>query len=286
MRSPYLASGFGDVDRAADRKAFADCLTLLDSLPYYQETKRRGYELLELGPGLSVLDVGCGLGDDARRLKERIGPDGRVVGVDASSILLAEARDRAGGWKNPSIEFVRADAARLPFPANTFDRCRIDRVLQHLPDPLAAVSEMARILKPGGIMLAYDNDWETFSVNSPSTRVTAILKELWRDSFKSGRAGGRLEGYFRAAGVGSVRVYPGTSVVRGFELADGIYNLRETARRAADRGLIETGEDRRWIASLIAQSARGEFACSLTAYTVVGAREERREETGPGASPL
>jgi ubiquinone/menaquinone biosynthesis C-methylase UbiE len=81
----YLANGLTCVDGRDDAKPYADCLTLLDSLPYFREYKQRSYALLALEPGLSVLEVGCGLGDDARRMAEKIAPDGWIVGMDASA---------------------------------------------------------------------------------------------------------------------------------------------------------------------------------------------------------
>ncbi len=269
MPGSYLATGFSDLDGTGDRKALVDCLRLIDSLPYYRAVKRRSCELLELAPGLSVLDVGCGLGDDVRRMARLVAPGGRAVGLDASRGLLSKARPRGA---EPGA-FVLSDARRMPFADGSFDRCRTERTLQHLPDPAGAVREMARVLKPGGVMLAYDNDWETFSVDSRDPETAAALRRFWRDSFRSGRVGASLGGYFRDAGLRDVRVVSATSVIRDFGLADRLYNLRETARRAAERGLIEAAAGREWVADLLARSARGRFACSLTAYTAVGRRD-------------
>ncbi|MHC5543048.1 methyltransferase domain-containing protein, partial [Singulisphaera rosea] len=63
-----LASGFQDVDRAADFAVFSRCLTLVDSIPFFAECKRATSEGLGAAPGHRILDVGCGLGDDAAAL--------------------------------------------------------------------------------------------------------------------------------------------------------------------------------------------------------------------------
>jgi ubiquinone/menaquinone biosynthesis C-methylase UbiE len=65
MSDDVIASGFKDVDRAADFAVFASCLELIDSLSFFVECKRESYDLLGAGPGRRILDVGCGLGDDA-----------------------------------------------------------------------------------------------------------------------------------------------------------------------------------------------------------------------------
>ena len=69
-----LASGFQDVDRTADFAVFSSCLTLVDSIPFFAECKRESYDLLGAGPGREILDVGCGLGDDAAALAKLVTP--------------------------------------------------------------------------------------------------------------------------------------------------------------------------------------------------------------------
>src|SRR6478609_4192605 len=151
-----LASGFQDVDRAADFALFSSCLTLVDSIPFFAECKRESYELVGASPGRRILDVGCGLGDDAAALAGLVAPGGTVVGIDGSRAMIEAARERHSGVKGLSFEV--ADAA-------TFDACRVDRVLQHIADPAPVVREMTRVLRPGGVLVAYDNDWETLTVD-------------------------------------------------------------------------------------------------------------------------
>src|SRR3954465_7854832 len=131
--SDDLASGFRDVDRAADFAVFSGCLSLVESIPFFAECKRRSYDLLGASSGLRVLDVGCGLGNDAEALAGLVAPGGAVVGVDGSRAMIEAARGRRGGVEGLSFEV--ADAAALPFGDGCFDACRVDRVLQHIADP-------------------------------------------------------------------------------------------------------------------------------------------------------
>jgi ubiquinone/menaquinone biosynthesis C-methylase UbiE len=62
------------VDNAEDSDAYSSCLALIDSLPYFSECKRTSYDLLRLRPGMTVLDAGCGLGDDAFRMAKLVIP--------------------------------------------------------------------------------------------------------------------------------------------------------------------------------------------------------------------
>jgi SAM-dependent methyltransferase len=102
----------------------------------------------ELPEGSSVLDVPCGGGVALRGL--RPGQSLRYVAADMSTDMLDRARARAAALGRHDIEFVEADIERMPFEDNEFDLCVSFNGLHCLPDPPAAVREIARCLKPGG----------------------------------------------------------------------------------------------------------------------------------------
>ena len=269
MSDDYLATGFADVDSTANTDCFASCLSLLDSLPYFKEYKQKTYELLELGPHECVLDAGCGLGDDAFRIAELIVPGGLVVGIDSSAKLVSKAKSDGRTAALP-VEFHVGNLRKLPFNDQTFTRCRVDRVLQHIPDCQIAISELVRVLKPRGILLAYDNDWGTFSIASQDKRVTRLLENAWCDSFANSWIGRELQGYFGDAGLVDVTIYPSVSLISDFDTADKVYDLTPTAQRAIAAGHISEIEASNWLTELRARAQSGSFAAALTAYTVVG----------------
>ncbi|BBY06448.1 methyltransferase domain-containing protein [Mycobacterium noviomagense] len=102
---------------------------------------------LNISPGGVVLDVGCGPASITGSLARAVGEDGLVLGVDLSEAMLARAVH--GGW-GPQVGFLRADAQRLPLRDDTVDAVVSIAVLQLIPDPAAALAEMARVLRPGG----------------------------------------------------------------------------------------------------------------------------------------
>jgi arsenite methyltransferase len=104
-------------------------------------------EWLNIPAGGTALDVGSGPGSITASLARAAGPDGLALGVDISEPMLARAvRNEAG----PHVGFLRADAQRLPLRDNTVDAVVSIAVLQLIPDPAAALAEMARVLRPGG----------------------------------------------------------------------------------------------------------------------------------------
>ena len=102
----------------------------------------------ELPEGSAVLDVPCGGGVALRGL--RPGQSLRYVAADISTDMLDRARARAAALGRDDIEFVEADIERMPFEDNEFDLCLSFNGLHCLPDPPAAVHEIARCVKPGG----------------------------------------------------------------------------------------------------------------------------------------
>jgi arsenite methyltransferase len=108
---------------------------------------RHPIEWLAIPQGGVALDVGCGPGSVTPSLARAAGPDGLALGVDISKPMLARAvRAQAG----PQTGFMLADAQRLPLRDETVDAVVSIAALQLIPDPEAALTEMGRVLRPGG----------------------------------------------------------------------------------------------------------------------------------------
>jgi SAM-dependent methyltransferase len=123
----------------------------------WRDHLRRILGLLPLNPGDNALDVASGDGFYTRLLAERVGRKGRVTGVDASPDYLALSRAKTK--KHPcAIDWTRGDVSRLPFPDGEFDLVWCAQSLQSLPNPAAAMEEMARVARPGGVVAVFEND--------------------------------------------------------------------------------------------------------------------------------
>jgi ubiquinone/menaquinone biosynthesis C-methylase UbiE len=265
-----LASGFQKVDRAEDFAVFSSCLTLVDSLPFFVECKHESYGLLGASPGRRILDVGCGLGSDAAALATLVAPGGSVVGVDGSRAMIDAAQEKHRGVEGLSFEV--AEAAALPFDDASFDGCRIDRVLQHVADPAPVVREMVRVLRPGGVLVAYDNDWETLTVDSDDRQMTRAVLNAWCDRFPSGWIGRQLAALFVRAGLRDVDVAPKTLVLRELATADRLYCFFATVEQLAEAGVLGREDAARWSEGLRAADREGRFFSSYTGFLVRGTR--------------
>lgn len=137
------------------------------------------YLLRHLRPGLSLLDVGCGPGTITVDFARRLTP-GRVVGIDTSEEVLATARATATE-AGAAVEFVRADiydGTGAP-PSEPFDIVHAHQVLQHLPDPVAALRAMRSASARGGLVAARDADYAGMFWH-PEIPVLGEWQELYR----------------------------------------------------------------------------------------------------------
>ena len=103
-----------------------------------------------LEKGERVLDLGSGAGTDSLIAAQMVGPGGRVTGIDMTPQMLAKARAAAAEMNAANVEFVEADAERLPFVEESFDVVISNGVIDLIPDKDAVFSEIHRVLTPGG----------------------------------------------------------------------------------------------------------------------------------------
>jgi demethylmenaquinone methyltransferase/2-methoxy-6-polyprenyl-1,4-benzoquinol methylase len=117
--------------------------------------RRRAVEALDLRPGDTVVDVACGTGLNFQLLEEAIGADGRIVGVDLTDAMLAQARQRieSNGWSN--VRLVQADAAGFEFPA-AVDAIVSTYALSQVPECGEVIAHGAAALSPGGRWVVLD----------------------------------------------------------------------------------------------------------------------------------
>lgn len=101
-------------------------------------------------PGQRVLDIACGTGLPGLLAARRVGPEGRVVGIDLAPEMLAAARRKARAAGLDNIEFLEMDAERLEFDEGSFDAGTCACGLMFFPDAATALREMHRVLRPGG----------------------------------------------------------------------------------------------------------------------------------------
>ena len=172
-----------------------------------------GYLVDHLASGCSLLDVGCGPGTLTVDLARRVAP-GSVVGIDSAESIVQQARDDTP-VEIANVEFREGDVYALDFESSTFDVVHAHQVLQHVDDPVAALREMRRVGRPGGIVAARDADYGNMAWHPQDDRLDRWLGMYRAVAVANGGqpdAGRYLLGWAHESGL--TEVEPSASVWR------------------------------------------------------------------------
>ncbi|HWT95312.1 MAG TPA: class I SAM-dependent methyltransferase [Solirubrobacteraceae bacterium] len=136
--------------------------------------RARAADLAHVGPGSRVLDVATGTGDLAVELAGRVAPGGEVVGMDFSEGMLELARKKA-----PALRFEQGDAQALAYPDDAFDAATVGFGARNFGDLQLGISEMARVVKPGGRVVILE-------ITTPTKPPLSTFFSLWFDRIVPG----------------------------------------------------------------------------------------------------
>lgn len=143
-------------------KCWKDMLVYQRKNMWHEDTLDKLAVWMDIRPGLTAVDIGCGLGYLGYTYWKYFGEGGRYIGVDNNLGNLRDAAQASLDWAfGGQADFVAGSAYQLPFPDNSVDWVMCQVVLIHLTEPHNALTEMVRILKPGGLIMCKEPDNET-----------------------------------------------------------------------------------------------------------------------------
>ena len=175
--------------------------------------------LPRLRPGMRLLDAGCGPGTVTLGLARAVAP-AEVIGLDAAPAVLEHARAHATEEGVDNLNFVAGDVYALDFPDQSFDVVYANQLLQHLADPVRAIVEMRRLLKPRGLLAVRDADYATMCP-SPKFPEFPDWNELYHQvayrNHAEPDAGRTLAAWVRAAGFPEIELHPNVVAMDGEE---------------------------------------------------------------------
>ncbi|HEY4326098.1 MAG TPA: methyltransferase domain-containing protein [Mucilaginibacter sp.] len=231
MEKQNLTTGFQNVDNSQ----YQFLIKFLEDVAYYPsvlESLEFQLKWLDIKEGNRVLDVGCGIGVQAQAMAKLVGAEGKVTGTDLSTVMVEIAKEKAASSNLP-LDFLAADAVAQPFPDQSFDRIRTERVLMYVKDLQTALREFKRLLKPGGKLVIFDFDWDTITIAHRDKALTRKIVRYASDSFPNGRVGAELFAQMRKAGFEDVKVRP-------FSYAGSDIISHDIAKRIYE-GILQTG---------------------------------------------
>jgi ubiquinone/menaquinone biosynthesis C-methylase UbiE len=258
---------FTEIDLTPDARFFVDFMDVANAQPDRQRFKTIIAERLSLSSGDRVLDVGCGTGDDVRMLAPLVGPDGHVIGIDASETMISVARDRSR-VSSLLVEFAVGDAAKLDFSDNTFNACRCETVLMHLDgEPARAITEMARVTRAGGRVVVSDFHWDALVIDHPDRRLTRTIVHTACDMIRHGWIGSQLPRLMADAGLIDIQV-EGHALRVAHQVMR--YVLNGPLTNAQQQGHLDETDVTQWWRPLDEAEARGQFLATMLTFIVSG----------------
>jgi SAM-dependent methyltransferase len=188
---------------------------LVQAEVYAPETEQL-LDLIGMEQGASAIDVGCGALGVLHLLRGRVGPHGRVVGLDREPRLLAAAEQLAGA-RGLEVELVQADATSTGLRSDLFDIVHARTVLVNVSNPAEIIAEMVRVAKPGGVIALQEPDCSCWVCDPPHPAWEPIrdaVLEAFRRNDKDAELGRRAGRLLRDAGLDHVDVRATTRVTQ------------------------------------------------------------------------
>ncbi len=179
---------------------------LRDQALMWQSATEAVLDKIGLASGMSALDVGAGPGAVMRLMGDRVGPQGRVTGIEIDSKLGAQALAdlRAGG--GAEFQLIEANVLELDkVPGGPFDLTYCRLFLMHMQDPVAVLEKMLEWTKPGGVVAAQEFDFGAIAIEPPCPAMAEfnrVFEGVFRGHGRNLRAGRQLPVQFEAAGIG------------------------------------------------------------------------------------
>jgi ubiquinone/menaquinone biosynthesis C-methylase UbiE len=273
----FKLSNFRDVDSGGDAKAYVGFLDRFAA--ERQEMIGLGIDLLGLCPGSSVIDVGCGHGATLPLLASRVGASGRVVGIDPSQELVAEANRRFKGSDLP-VTIAIGTASTLEFPDATFDATRTDRVLVFVPDPHAALLELVRVTKPGGHLVVTEPDMAAAILDSSDQATTREVLANVCGEFPNPYLGRQLRALFLDAGLTDIEVRLFSSPHTNFGQWSERMGIDAALRSVIESGRVSAQSGEAWLDDLRERDAADRFFAANILCMVSGIKPGKKKDSG------
>jgi ubiquinone/menaquinone biosynthesis C-methylase UbiE len=261
---------FGAVDDHPDAESLIAALDVQASLQAIRRLRASAVRLLAPRSGHRLIDVGCGTGDVTRLLAARVGPSGKVTGIDTSATMLAEARRRTAEHPLP-IELRHGDITHLAAGDGEFDGVYSERVFQHLAAPDAAMAELVRITRPGGRIVVIDTDWGMHAIHGGDPAITSRVTTCWAEHAANGWAGRQLPALFARAGLTDPVIATDTITSRD-PRPPSLEPFATMAAVAEHRGVLTGDEALTWLTQLTDAGTDGTFFWAVTLISVGATR--------------
>ena len=218
-------------------------------------------QALALRAGEKALDAGCGTGLLTALMSAQVGDLGLITGIDYSQNMLDLAEGRCNKLGN--VELHQGSVTELPFEADSFDATSCIQTLLYVDDVVTAISELHRVLKPGGRVGIIETDWHGVVISSPDHQLTRVMIDAWDSTVSSPNLPPKLIPMLQAAGFSAIRAQAIPVLNASFnEAGYGASMIRYMARNAVKQNAVDESKADQWLQQIIDMAEQqGFFFC-------------------------
>lgn len=225
-----------------------------------KETSIRGIQ-----QGFTVADIGCGSGIDLGAMADRVGPTGRVIGVDADADMVEEAGYRVAQKGCPApVKVLHGDFNGLPIDDGTLDYLRAERVMMYVSNPKKAIKEVLRVLKPGGIAVFVETDWNSVNLYSGMEHFEDDYRKFLVHRFlENGNSAVNTAPILKSLGVSDCVKYNHELTITDKPVFDMLSLYDDILDQGITANQIEKSEATDWKILSDRQAELGNFKCTV-----------------------
>ncbi|MDB4921631.1 methyltransferase domain-containing protein [Mucilaginibacter sp.] len=210
----------------------------------------------------TIIDLGCGAGNDVIELAKITGKDLKIIGVDHDPAMLQQAKEDSNEISN--VDFILSEAYPLPFEDETISGLRTERLIQHLNNPEKVISEIHRILKKDHPLVIIETDWNSLSFYTEfietQKKVNTYLTNV---KVNNGFAATKLMSYLQLSNFKDLKFEIHPFVVNTLKEANEYFWIEKMIQEATEKGYIKEHEYKAFYKALQIADDENYFACSI-----------------------
>ena len=204
---------------------------------------------LDLKSGERVLDIGCGVGFLAYEMAIQVGESGLVICLDQNQEMISHAKQRCKNVRQ--TEFYEGDAGKLPVEDHSLDAVSCTQVLLYVENVSLVLTEIKRVLKPGGRVVIVETDWRGVILNSADYSLTQQIFSAWDTTVPSPNLPVHLRQLLKKHGFSKIQVEAIPILNTGYSPSNFSHGvIKWIAKNAEKKGVISKEQTKDWLTDL------------------------------------
>lgn len=246
---------------------------LTETLKLLSGVKQKSYTFFkDIAEGGTIVDLGCGAGQDVLNMSQMFNTNKfEFIGIDHDPEMIAAGKNAVQDESN--VTFLVSNVLEVPLPETSVDGVRMERLVQHISDPLHLFQETQRILKDKGQVVIVESDWNSLSFYNGDCNTTDKLNRyLTEKKVNNGKAAQSLTTYLSKTGFSQIAIEVFPFVLKSYDDACKYLWIDKMIDEMFSLNIIEASERDRFTESQKHADQFGYFSCSMNIVVVLAVK--------------